>query len=183
MTAGLPRVKVKAVSTNKKHTISVLVDNQFGVLARVSGMFSARGYNIISLCVGETENPSISRMTVTVRGDDNVLAQIIQQLNKLVDVIEVKDLTNTSFVERELVMVRVGAHGKHRGEVIEVASIFRARVVDLGQETMTVEVTGSCEKVNACVDMLRPFGIKELVRTGVIAAARAAMNAEDQNDG
>ena len=165
------------MSTNKKHTISVLVDNQFGVLARVSAMFSARGYNIISLCVGETENPSISRMTVTVRGDDNVLAQIIQQLHKLVDVISVDDLTSTSFVERELVMVKVGAGCKRRGEVMQVASIFRARVVDLDSETMTVEVTGSGEMVAACIEMMRPFGISELVRTGVIAISRAASGA------
>ncbi len=168
------------MSTNKKHTISVLVDNQFGVLARVSAMFSARGYNIISLCVGETENPAISRMTVTVRGDDNVLAQIIQQLHKLVDVISVEDLTSTSFVERELVMIKVGAGSKRRGEVILVANIFRARVVDLDPETMTVEVTGSGEKVAACVEMMLPFGIIELVRTGVIAISRAASAANTQ---
>jgi len=165
------------VPTNKKHTISVLVDNQFGVLARVSAMFSARGYNIISLCVGETEDPSISRMTVTVRGDDNVLAQIIQQLHKLVDVISVEDLTSTSFVERELVMIKVGAGLKRRGEVLQVAGIFRARVVDLDAETMTVETTGSAQKVLACIDMMRPFGIIELVRTGVIAISRAAATA------
>ena len=159
---------------NKKHTICVLVDNQFGVLARVSGMFSARGYNIISLCVGETENPSISRMTVTVRGDDTVLAQIMQQLNKLVDVMAVEDLTNTSFVERELVMVKVGAGAKKRGEIIELASIFRAKIVDLDQKTMTVEVTGAQGKVNACIEMLRPYGIEELVRTGTVALARSS---------
>ncbi len=152
----------------------MLVDNQFGVLARVSAMFSARGYNIISLCVGETDNPSISRMTVTVRGDDNVLAQIIQQLNKLVDVISVEDLTSTSFVERELVLIKVGAGCRRRSEVLQVAEIFRARVVDLDAETMTVEATGSGEKVRACIEMMRPFGIRELVRTGVIAIGRAA---------
>ncbi len=157
-----------------KHTISVLVDNQFGVLARVSGMFSARGYNIISLCVGETESQAISRMTVTVRGDDSALAQIIRQLNKLVDVIAVEDLTSTSFVERELVMIKVRADSKRRSEVIQVSNIFRARVVDLDAETMTVEVTGSGDKVTACIEMMRPFGIAELVRTGVIAISRAA---------
>lgn len=170
---------------NKKHTISVLVDNQFGVLARVSGMFSARGYNIISLCVGETENPAISRMTVTVRGDDGVLAQIIQQLNKLVDVIEVEDLTNSAFVERELVLIKVAAGGKKRGEVIELASIFRAKIADLDKDCMTVEVTGAQAKVNACIEMMRNFGIKELVRTGNIAIARssAAANGDGQDDG
>ncbi len=164
----------------------MLVDNQFGVLARVSGMFSARGYNIISLCVGETEDPAISRMTVTVRGDDNVLAQIIQQLNKLVDVIEVEDLTNSAFVERELVMIKVAAGGKKRGEVIELASIFRAKIADLDKDCMTVEVTGAQAKVNACIEMMRHFGIKELVRTGSIAIARSSAagngNGQDGTD-
>lgn len=159
---------------NKKHTISVLVANQFGVLARVSGMFSARGYNISSLCVGETEDPTVSRMTVTVRGADNVLAQIIQQLNKLVDVIEVEDLTTSSFVERELVMIRVAVNSKKRSEALEIAEIFRGKIVDLDNETMTIEVTGAQGKVAAFIEMMRFFGILELVRTGEIAIRRAA---------
>lgn len=157
----------------KKHTISVLVENHFGVLARVSGLFSARGYNIISLCVGETMDPNISRMTVVVRGDDQVLFQMIQQLNKLVDVIEVTDLTASSFVERELVLVKVSAGKEQRGEVVEIATIFRASIVDVGAESLTVEVTGAEGKVNACIDMLRPYNITELVRTGEIAINRA----------
>jgi acetolactate synthase-1/3 small subunit len=161
------------VETLKKHTISVLVENHFGVLARVSGLFSARGYNIISLCVGETMDPNISRMTVVVRGDDQVLFQMIQQLNKLVDVIEVTDLTNTSFVERELVLVKVNAGKEQRGEVVEIANIFRAGIVDVGAESLTVEVTGAEGKINACIDMLRPYTITELVRTGEIAIHRA----------
>ena len=160
--------------SNKKHTISVLVANQFGVLARVSGMFSARGYNISSLCVGETEDPTVSRMTVTVRGDDNVLAQIIQQLNKLVDVIEVEDLTASSFVERELVMIRISVNSKKRSEALEIAEIFRGKIVDLDNETMTIEVTGAQGKVAAFIEMMRFFGIMELVRTGEIAIRRAA---------
>ncbi len=156
-----------------KHTISVLVENHFGVLARVSGMFSARGYNIDSLCVGETENPAISRMTVVVRGDENVLSQIIKQLNKLVDVIEVKDLTTEYFVQRELVMIKVAATGKKRSEVVEIASIFRARVVDVGAKSMVVMATGTEGKVNAFIDMMRPFVIEELVRTGTIAMGRS----------
>lgn len=159
-----------------KHTISVLVENHFGVLARVSGLFSARGYNIDSLCVGETEDPSISRMTVVVRGDDAVLEQIIKQLNKLVDTIEVTDLTHEDFVERELVMVKVKADGTQRGEIIEIASIFRAKVVDVSPASIIVEVTGSEDKVEAFTDMMRPFGIQELVRTGEIAIARAMRN-------
>ncbi len=157
-----------------KHTISVLVENHFGVLARVSGMFSARGYNIESLCVGETQEASISRMTVVVRGDKSVLAQIIKQLNKLVDVIEVSDLTQESFVERELVMVKIAADSKKRGEVVEIASIFRAKIVDVAPESMIAEVTGAAGKVSAFIDMVRPFGIEELVRTGEIAIARSS---------
>ncbi len=160
------------MENSKKHTISVLVENHFGVLARVSGMFSARGYNIDSLCVGETTDPAISRMTVVVRGDDKVLAQIIQQLNKLVDVIEVQDLTKGDFVERELVMVKVAADGARRAEAIEIANIFRAKIVDLSATHMIAEITGAEGKVTAFVDMMRPFGIEELVRTGEIAVAR-----------
>lgn len=166
----------------KKHTISVLVANQFGVLARVSGMFSARGYNISSLCVGETEDPTVSRMTVTVHGDDSVLAQIIQQLNKLVDVIRVEDLTSRSYVERELVMIRVSADHKRRSEVLEIAEIFRGKIVDLDESTMTVEVTGAHGKVKAFLEMMRSFGIVEMVRTGEIAIARASNAVESRGD-
>ncbi len=162
---------------DKKHTISVLVENHFGVLARVSGMFSSRGYNINSLSVGETEEPSISRMTVIVPGDDNVLAQIIKQLNKLVDVIEVKDLTQDSFVERELVMIRVTASSAQRAEVIELANIFRAKVVDVSPDFMILEATGSEGKISAFIDVVRPYGIAELVRTGEIAITRSSEKA------
>lgn len=157
----------------RKHTISVLVDNHFGVLARVSGMFSTRGFNITSLCVGETENPEVSRMTVVVHADNGGIGQVIQQLNKLVEVIDVVDLTEESFVERELVMLKVNAAGKVRGEVVELASIFRAKVVDVGTEQMIVECTGAGEKLTAFIDMMRNFGIVELVRSGEIAIARS----------
>ncbi|HOJ34615.1 MAG TPA: acetolactate synthase small subunit [Candidatus Hydrogenedentes bacterium] len=156
-----------------RHTITILVENQFGVLARVSGLFSARGYNIDSLCVAETLDPAVSRMTVVVRGDDRVLEQIMKQLNKLVETIEVKDLTQEDHVERELVMVKVAADNKIRSEIVEIATIFRAKVIDIGKEAMTVEVTGSEGKIEAFVDMMRPFGIQELVRTGKIAIARS----------
>ncbi|HIJ73681.1 MAG TPA: acetolactate synthase small subunit [Candidatus Hydrogenedentes bacterium] len=157
-----------------RHTISVLVENHFGVLARVSGLFSARGFNIDSLCVGETEDPSVSRMTVVVRGDDAVLAQIMKQLDKLVETIEVADLTGEDHVERELIMVKIRAQSKQRSEVIEIAAIFRANVVDVNSDAMIVEVTGSVAKVKAFIDMMRPFGIQELVRTGAIAIGRSA---------
>lgn len=155
------------------HTISVLVENHFGVLARISGLFSARGYNIDSLCVGITEDPAVSRMTVVVRGDDQVLAQIIKQLQKLVEVIEVLDLTKENFVERELVMIKTQAARNQRTEILEVVDIFRAKVCDVSPEAIVVEVTGSDGKIRAFIDMMRPFGIQELARTGKIALARS----------
>jgi len=155
------------------HTISVLVDNHFGVLARISGLFSARGYNIESLCVGITEDPTVSRMTVVVQGDENVLSQIINQLNKVVEVIEVIDLTNSEHVERELVLVKIKTDTKKRTELLEIANIFRAKVVDVSPEATSIEATGSVDKIRAFIDMIRPFGIEELARTGSIALARS----------
>ena len=155
------------------HTISVLVDNHFGVLARISGLFSARGYNIESLCVGITEDPTISRMTVVVQGDDNVLQQIVNQLNKMVEVIKVLDLTQESYVERELVLIKTEADAKRRTELLEITNIFRAKVVDMSPEAVIIEVTGSQDKIQAFVDMVRPFGIQEVARTGRIALARS----------
>lgn len=155
------------------HTISVLVENHFGVLARISGLFSARGYNIESLCVGTTQDPATSRMTVVVKGDDRVVEQIINQLHKMVDVIEVLDLTKQSFVERELVLIKLSTNAKRRTELIEIANIFRAKVVDISPKSTIVEATGSAEKIRAIIDMIRPFGIEELSRTGKIALARA----------
>ncbi len=156
-----------------KHTISVLVENHFGVLARIAGLFSARGYNIDSLCVGETHDPAVSRMTVVVHGDDSVLEQIIHQLNKLIDTIEVTDLTQQDFVERELAMIKINTGADRRSEVIEIATIFRAKVVDVSVGAMIIEVTGSEGKVEAFIDMMRGFGIMELVRTGKIAITRS----------
>jgi acetolactate synthase-1/3 small subunit len=164
-----------------KHTISILVENHSGVLARVSGLFSARGYNIESLCVGETEDPAVSRMTMVVTGDDRVMQQIVKQLHKVVDTISVEDLTGEEFVERELVMVKIAANHQQRGEVIEISGIFRAKVVDLGSDSMTIEVTGSEGKVRAFIDMMRPFGIVELVRTGRIAIGRSNMQEGNPN--
>jgi acetolactate synthase-1/3 small subunit len=155
------------------HTISVLVDNHFGVLARISGLFSARGYNIESLCVGITEDPTISRMTVVVQGDENVLEQIINQLNKVVEVIEVIDLTKFDHVERELVLVKIKTDTKKRTQLLEIANIFRAKVVDVSPVATSIEATGSVDKIRAFIDMIRPFGIEELARTGSIALARS----------
>jgi acetolactate synthase-1/3 small subunit len=163
-----------------KHTICILVENHFGVLARVSGLFSTRGYNIDSLCVGETLDPRISRMTVVVHGDDDVINQIIHQLNKLVEIIDVHDLTSEPHIDRELVLIKVrtangdGGNGiTARRDIIEIANIFRAKVVDVGSDALIVEVTGTEGKINALVDMLRPFNIEEVVRTGAIAIARS----------
>jgi len=159
-------------SEPKKHTIAVLVENKFGVLSRVAGLFSARGYNIESLSVGETLDPTVSRMTLVVRGDEFVIEQAIKQLHKLIDVIKVTDLTEESHVEREMVLMRVNAEPVNRAEILRTADIFRAKVVDVTQGTFTLEVTGDEQKIDAIVELLRPFGIQELVRTGKVAIAR-----------
>jgi len=157
-----------------RHVISVLVENKFGVLAKVSGLFSGRGFNIDSLCVGETMDPTVSRMTIVVKGEDKILEQVTKQLNKLVDVIKVQDFTEISYVDRELVLVKVDAPPKNRAQILEVASIFRARIVDVNPETVTLEVTGDQGKIKAIVDLLQPYGVRELVRTGRVAIARGA---------
>ena len=154
------------------HTISVLVENHFGVLARVVGLFSARGFNIDSLAVGETEDSSVSRMTIVVQGDERVLEQIMKQLNKLVDVIKVIDLTPEEKIERELVLVKVTAATSARAEIMQIVNTFRAKIVDITPKSLTVEVTGNKGKVDAMLELLRPFGVKEVVRTGAIALSR-----------
>lgn len=157
----------------KPHIISVTVENRFGVLARIAGLFSARGFNIDSLCVGETEDPTISRMTIVVRGDEKVLEQIYKQLNKLIDVIKVQDLTGEEFIERELLLVKVSASNlTHRQEVMQLVSIFRAKIVDVGKKTLTIELVGGSAKTRAMLDLLKGFGIKEVIRTGKIAISR-----------
>ena len=159
-----------------KHTIAVLVENKFGVLSRVAGLFSARGYNIESLSVGETLDPTVSRMTLVVRGDEFVLEQVVKQLHKLIDVIKVTDLTRENHVERELVLMRVNAEVQHRTEILRTADIFRAKVVDVTPTTYTLEATGEEGKIEAIIDLLRPFGIQEIVRTGKVAIARSPKN-------
>ncbi len=156
----------------KRHTISVLVENKFGAFVRVAGMFSAKGYNIDSLSVGPTEEEDISRMTIVTRGDDQIIEQITKQLNKLIDTIKVVDLTFESFVERELVLVKVTATQTSRPEIMQIAEIFRAKVVDISAKSLTLEATGSQQKVDAIIKMLKPFGIKELARTGRVALKR-----------
>ena len=155
-----------------RHIISVLVENHIGVLARVSGMFSSRGFNIQNLAVGETTDPTISRMTLVVTGDDQVVEQIIKQLRKLIDVIRVQDLTNESHVERELVLVKVSCNKRSRTELLEIANIFRARIVDASPESLVIEIVGAQEKTNALLDLVEPFGMLEVARTGSICLAR-----------
>jgi acetolactate synthase-1/3 small subunit len=157
----------------RKHTISVLVENRFGVLSRVAGLFSARGYNIESLSVGETLDPTVSRMTLVVRADEFVIEQAMKQLHKLIDVIKVTDLTDEPHVERELVLMRVNAEPQHRAEILRAADIFRAKVVDVTAMSFTLEVTGDEAKIEAMIELLRPIGMQELVRTGKVAIARA----------
>ena len=155
-----------------RHTISVLVENKSGVLARVAGLFSGRGYNIDSLNVAETEDNTVSRMTIIARGDDRVLEQITKQLNRLVDVIKVSDLTSEEHVDRELVLVKVSAQAKDRSEIIQIADIFRANIVDVNPETLIVSVIGDEGKIAAMINMLRPYGIREMARSGQVAVSR-----------
>lgn len=161
----------------QQHTITVLVENKPGVLARVSGLFARRGFNIESLAVSITADPTVSRMTIVATGDTAVLDQITKQLNKLIDVIKVFDYTNQPIVERELAMVKVNAETKNRAEIMQIVDIFRAKIIDISDRTFTIEVTGSVEKINAMENLLLPYGIQELVRTGKIAMVRGARTA------
>jgi acetolactate synthase-1/3 small subunit len=156
----------------QKHTISLLVDNEPGVLARVSTLFSGRGFNIESLCVAETLEPGVSRITLVTRGDDAVAEQINKQLNKLINVIKVTDLTDKECVEREMALIKVSAKADFRAEVLRIVDIFRCKVVDVSPTHYTVEVTGTAEKLAAILSLLRPMGIKEIVRTGAVALSR-----------
>ena len=157
-----------------RHTISVLVENKFGVLARVASLFSAKGYNIESLSVGETIDPEVSRMTIVVTGDDTILEQIVKQLRRLIDVIKVSDLTQGSFIDREMVLIKVRAEQTARSEIINIVDIFRGKIVDVSPKSYTVEVTGDRGKIDAMISLLEPFGVKEIARTGKVAMARGA---------
>jgi acetolactate synthase-1/3 small subunit len=155
-----------------KHILSVLVENHAGVLSRVAGLFSRRGFNIDSLAVGVTENLDISRMTIVVDGDDYTVEQVSKQLNKLIDVIKIKQLEKTETVSRELALIKVNATASTRSEIIQIVEIFRAKIVDVSKNTLTIEISGSSDKVTALDDMLKQFGVKEIVRTGTIAIER-----------
>ncbi|RUM34544.1 MAG: acetolactate synthase small subunit [Desulfobulbus sp.] len=156
-----------------KHTLSVLLQNKPGALSRVTGLFSGRGFNIESLCVAETLDSKVSCMTLVTHGDDGIIEQITKQLHKLIDVIKVTDVSEGEFVEREMVLIRVKAENTTRAEVLRVIDIFRGKVVDVSPASYSVEITGPESKINAVIDILRPIGIKEIIRTGTIAMARA----------
>ena len=155
-----------------RHTISVLVENKFGVLSRVSGLFSGRGFNIESLSVGETIDPAVSLMTIVTAGDDQIVEQITKQLNKLIDVIKVVDFMDIDHVEREMVLIKVSPRKENKTEVLQLAEIFRGRVVDSGTVTLTIEITGNERKIAAFIELIKPYGVKEFVRTGKVAIAR-----------
>lgn len=155
-----------------RHIISVLVDNEFGVLSRVAGLFSGRGFNIESLSVGETMDSSVSIMTIVTSGNDQVIEQITKQLNKLINVIKVVDLTEIDHIEREMVLIKVSTDPSSRAEVLRIVDIFRGKIIDVSPSAYTIEITGDEDKIEAILILLKPFGIKEIVRTGKIAIAR-----------
>ena len=157
-----------------QHTISVLVENEFGVLSRVASLFSGRGFNLDSLSVAPTNEDGMSRMTIVTRGDDQILEQITKQLNKLIDVIKVIDFTDGSGIERELALIKVSAEDESRAEVLRIADIFRAKIIDVTPKSYTIEATGNPLKIDAILDLLRPLGLKELVRTGAVSIGRGA---------
>ena len=160
------------VNEEERHTLSLLVDNQPGVLSRIAGLFSGRGFNIESLSVAETTDPLISRITLVTVGDMSIVEQIKKHLNKLINVIKVMDFTGTAFVNREMALIKVRARPEYRAEILRMVDIFRSRVVDVSSEYYTMEVTGDKGKITAFLNLLKPLGIKEIARTGAIALAR-----------
>lgn len=155
-----------------RHTIAVVVENKSGALTRIAGLFSRRSFNIDSLSVGATDNPDYSRMTITVHGDEDVLEQVIKQLSKLINVIRVSELVPAESVERELAIIKVNADKENRGEIMQIVEIFRASIIDVSARSMIVEATGDEEKIDAIVQLLRQFGIKEMARTGKVSMVR-----------
>jgi len=158
--------------TEDKHVLSILVDNQPGVLSRIAGLFSGRGYNIESLCVAETTDPLVSRITIVTKANALGIEQINKQLNKLINVIKVHELTGTQYVEREMALIKVKAKPEHRAEILRIVDIFRCKVVDVGLEHYTIEITGDEGKLSAIISLLKPIGIKEIAKTGIIALYR-----------
>ncbi len=164
-----------------RHVISALVQNEPGVLAHVAGMFAARGFNIDSLVVGRTEDPALSRMTIVVVGDDRVLEQVRKQLGKVVPVVKVRDFQGADYVERDLMLIRVHVTPEQRPEVMSLVNLFRGRVVDVARRSVLVELSGTEDKLEALIDLLRPYGIRELARTGVIAMRRGQQQPVEQS--
>ncbi|MER8183834.1 MULTISPECIES: acetolactate synthase small subunit [unclassified Kitasatospora] len=164
-----------------KHTLSVLVENKPGVLARIASLFSRRGFNIDSLAVGPTEHPDISRMTIVVNVEDLPLEQVTKQLNKLVNVIKIVELDQSQAVQRELVLVKVRADAESRSQIVEIVQLFRAKTVDVSPDAVTIEATGSSDKLEAMLKMLEPYGIKELVQSGLVAIGRGARSITDRS--
>lgn len=157
-----------------RHIISILVENKFGVLARIAGLFSGRGYNIESLTVNVTERPDVSMMTIVTKGDEHIIEQIIKHLRKLVNVLKVRDLTAFNHIERELVLLKIFVNVKNRNDLYNLVNTFRAKVVDITTESMVVEITGDSDKLEAFIELIRPYGIIELIRTGSLAIGRGA---------
>lgn len=157
---------------DKRKIIGVIVENQPGVLARIAGLFSSRNFNIESLAVGETEDSTTSRMTIVARGDEIILEQIEKQLNKLIDVIKVVDMTDEDYVERELALIKINAEGKDKTDLIHYINIFKGKIMDTSPETVIVEITGNDERINSFLDIIKSFGIKEMVRTGPVVLIR-----------
>lgn len=162
-----------------RHVISALVINEPGVLANVAGMFAARGFNIDSLVVGRTDKPDLSRMTIVVNADDITLDQVRKQLAKLVPIVEVTDFKQLAYIERDLALIDVEAGPEKRGEVIEIVTLFRGKVVDVSEHGLIIELAGTEQKIEAFIELLRPYGIKELARTGVIAMARGMQHSRE----
>ncbi|MCK4619188.1 MAG: acetolactate synthase small subunit [Desulfobacterales bacterium] len=156
----------------EKHVLSILVENQPGVLSRISGLFGGRGYNIDSLCVAETTEPHVSRVTIVTRASKQIIEQIIKQLHKLINVMKVIELTGTEFVQREMALIKVNAKPEHRAEILRIVDIFRAKIIDVGLEHYTIEITGDKDKLSAILSLLKPSGIKEIAKTGIVALSR-----------
>ena len=156
-----------------KHIIALLVENKQGVLARISGLFSGRGYNLESITAGVTTDPTVTRITLDCTGDDSVVEQITKQLHRLIDVIKVTELTAVPALHRELMLIKVSAHGRQRGEIFQVADVFKAQVMDVGHDTMSVELTGSPEKIEDFSSLMQPYGIVEIARSGVVSMERS----------
>jgi acetolactate synthase-1/3 small subunit len=167
----------------RKHTLSILVENRQGVLARIASLIAAKGYNIDSLSVAETLDPSVSRMTMSVQGDEWVMEQVVKQFHRLIDVIKVVDLTDEPHVGREMVFIRVNAEPANRAEILRIVEIFRGRVVDVTPTTYTLEITGEESKIQAVLELLQPLGIQEIVRSGKLAIARGSKTVSKREEG